>query len=1127
MKLRYLDIERFGSWSNARLDGLQNGLTVIYGPNGSGKTTLMQFVRAVFYGRANQNSHRFLPSIHPGSQGGRLGVTQQDREFIVNRFWETDVGSDEATITSADGTIHDTVAFRQLLGEVGEDVFNALFTVGYREAEEFDLVVHEALADPESTQVATDELRKVQTAIAKVDRTSDRLNELLAEQKRLREEISRLTAQRLTPPAELVKVRENIARLEALIRELQAGINTLEAEIARCESVTSAAPIGEINSAGDRVKQLERQIATWRNWQREIDEQLAAVRNQLHHAALRNCDPVDQPAQIQMLQTRGSMTVIENQLDELQSRLNHVRQGDAGNGAHSIQTDLTDLRDRVFNLCDQLGQHEVLDEIATLDAESVQLQRCRNEIDRQLSIMLHRRRLLLHEYSNGAPESFRRHSHREQAACQSHSHSNWLSEPAAAPAPMVNHNLDALIAERNQLMEQLRQAQQELSTLGQRRIELERQLRDTELAQRLEALRLDLNIVEEQIRSEQEEKDVRVTTRTLLQELKEDYESRRQSVVLAEASEYLRRLTGEHHELVENSDGRTISVQAGNGSSKPLTALSRGERDQVGLSLRLALARAYTRRGTRLPLILDDVFITSDSGSAEASAILLRDFAADNQQILFFTCHEHIATMFRKLGVTVRSVPEQGVQTRPVVMPEQRQPRPIVQKVIAEPRPLMQPTPTVTAPWVASPPRQESLVVKAFKGEIDELKQIPARGNVDFEPTENWIFYTELSTPIDELHGATPDQIEELESIGVHTMEDLLALIPDNGSMQLSALTLSAEQMRDWQSQGMLSCRVPMLRRQDAHLLVRCGITTPEQLADTHPNDIHDLVTSYLRTNDGMRFVRKSNPFDRQTAINWVRWAAHARTLWHSRERSTQPPRQYQTTSAFRSTGNGIGNTTGNGNGSARLTSRTRTSNAGTSSSTRASRSTTRSGKTRRSRSETRSSTRKTTTRSATATATRRKKSDSEQERTLRFYLERDAPVEDAPSIGPRTAEHLARVGIITVRDLLNADADVTATELNHRRIKAKTIREWQAQAVLVCRVPELRGHDSQILVACDVTEPETLARFRPADLFAKVAPFVETSEGERIIRNGKKPDLDEITHWIECANQARAIRAA
>ena len=86
---------------------------------------------------------------------------------------------------------------------------------------------------------------------------------------------------------------------------------------------------------------------------------------------------------------------------------------------------------------------------------------------------------------------------------------------------------------------------------------------------------------------------------------------------------------------------------------------------------------------------------------------------------------------------------------------------------------------------------------------------------------------------------------------------------------------------------------------------------------------------------------------------------------------------------------------------------------------------------------------------------------------------------------------------------------------------------QWQCQARLVCTVPGLREHDSQILVACGINDAEQLAQKRPADLFALVRPFSETSEGERIIRGGTRPDLEEISDWVSWAQQSRTLKAA
>jgi hypothetical protein len=145
----------------------------------------------------------------------------------------------------------------------------------------------------------------------------------------------------------------------------------------------------------------------------------------------------------------------------------------------------------------------------------------------------------------------------------------------------------------------------------------------------------------------------------------------------------------------------------------------------------------------------------------------------------------------------------------------------------------------------------------------------------------------------------------------------------------------------------------------------------------------------------------------------------------------------------------------------------------------------------------------------------------------MRFFLSRTSEVEKAPSIGPRTAQMMESIGVRTVEDFLSMAADRLAEKLNHRRITPSIVQQWQAQSRLMCQIPELRGHDAQILVACHVTTPESLASQKPADLYSVVEPFSRTKEGERIIRTGRKPDLAEVTEWIQWAANARSLRAA
>jgi hypothetical protein len=150
----------------------------------------------------------------------------------------------------------------------------------------------------------------------------------------------------------------------------------------------------------------------------------------------------------------------------------------------------------------------------------------------------------------------------------------------------------------------------------------------------------------------------RAAVSLFLERIREDYEKHRQPETLREASGYLQQLTGGKytriwtplaHDIlfVDTSDGQALSVQV----------LSRGTREQLFVSLRLALVAAYARRGIHLPMILDDVFVNFDAGRTKTACAVLRDFAKQGHQLLVFTCHEHVWRMFQELKVDTRRIP--------------------------------------------------------------------------------------------------------------------------------------------------------------------------------------------------------------------------------------------------------------------------------------------------------------------------------------------------------------------------------------------------------------------------------------------------------------------------------------
>ena len=136
----------------------------------------------------------------------------------------------------------------------------------------------------------------------------------------------------------------------------------------------------------------------------------------------------------------------------------------------------------------------------------------------------------------------------------------------------------------------------------------------------------------------------------------------------------------------------------------------------------------------------------------------------------------------------------------------------------------------------------------------------------------------------------------------------------------------------------------------------------------------------------------------------------------------------------------------------------------------------------------------------------------------LRVYLAPDDELEAAPSIGPRSAQRFAEIGILTVADFLAADPEKTAAALSARGFGAETLALWQHQARLVMDVPGLRGTHAQLLAGAGYLDAAAVAEAGDADLAADVLRFAASPEGQRILRRGEPPGVDKIKGWIGSA---------
>jgi uncharacterized protein YhaN len=296
-------------------------------------------------------------------------------------------------------------------------------------------------------------------------------------------------------------------------------------------------------------------------------------------------------------------------------------------------------------------------------------------------------------------------------------------------APMlVPDTIGRLEADWEALSSQVETIDRELKELLQQRGALVEQQRAAAADQSLARKQLDLDLVSAQIVDKVDAWRERAAVGILLDEIRDEYEKFRQPETLREASTYLAKLTGGGYTriwtplandilLVDTEDGKTL----------PVEVLSRGTREQLFVSLRLALVAAYARRGIHLPMILDDVFVNFDAGRTKIAVSVLREFAREGHQLLVFTCHEHIWRLFAEVKADARRIPNRFNKNEEFLEPEigpEPKPEPVVELPVPEPEPVVVET-------IKSRPEPEPVEVQEEVIAEDDLEPAPLAPQVE------------------------------------------------------------------------------------------------------------------------------------------------------------------------------------------------------------------------------------------------------------------------------------------------------------------------------------------------------------------------------------------------------------
>ncbi len=670
---------------------------------------------------------------------------------------------------------------------------------------------------------------------------------------------------------------------------------------------------------------------------------------------------------------------------------------------------------------------------------------------------------------------------------------------------------------------------EELNRLDQRRREIKDRLsreeetcaRVADLLDALQKQRADQSDAERLARLRNEIRDHRIrldqlqrTHNTLeapaavIQRLNELEASGHMPSLLAETSRTLCRITeGELRAVRVSPFDEGLEVLTSGAVWRAWPQLSAGTQRLVSMLVRLPMVREYRRRGVQFPLLLDDVLADNDLEWQKAAVDVLNEFSHEGSQVILFTCHEQLAGICQAQGAhlqrltrtqTKRPLAARDVPSAPLAA------APLLSVPIA---PIPEPSfinatnhigTAMTAPASVNRSRLERHVQEPART-VPTQTVLSSHRVVDESLTagldEN-AGELSLDDSIDAVSSIGRQKTRKLRRLGVRTVRDLLQL-PADQTRLLQGLCVSPARVAHWQDTARLLSSLPGVSSAEADLLAHCGIRDADGLSRT----AEDELSARLRW---FRFTSRIKPaaaMDADRLRELIHTSRNPRRIENSERlwNSSGMPRRRRSRRSRRSTQSFAGLRTRNQRQSVREPHLAAEVD---------------------STSESRSSTRR---RRSPGT----RSSAEAGESSLRFRLSRSSPVVDAPSIGPKTARRLNRVKIRTVADLLNCDPYSVSEQLGDGQIKSETIQNWQAQAKLICCIPEIHGHDAQMLVACGIQDPSRLAVHDPQELHKVISAFATSTPGKRILRSGKPPDLEEIASWIDWSRKARSLEAA
>ncbi len=1103
MKLTEIAIERYRECCQTRL-ALTQGLNVVFSSSQETRFILRDFVTSVLYGPAATMQAEAGYDIE--WPAGYLGINSGGQEYRLAR--SRAAGSGQLVISDLSGTQlgHRTP---DLLAQLDRSDYESFFcldldadswsptALAAQMVSRFD--INTRPTNFQLNPAAHDSWRnEADRRRSRLEFVRQELNRLGDERQSLQAQLERLQVQncegRSTLECELDDLevdmgrlsarlygqRDNRTRLQQEIAELAQRIEQLERQ-PRHDNRTALAD--NVAFLYERLDEIENHLGLWRHLQTEIQKQRVRLRDDLVANQELNIDSTDHPYH----QAKNLLLALEDKLDRTEQIANQgTNDSEMADEMQTMVELCSQMRDDLMALCQDLGQQYKHVRHKAVVAELKQLRRCYHEMDEMVDRLLSRRESVIDEIRQLDPAGFPTRAGRRNRQFYSATERHDLpSDEQAENVDLSKHR-----ARLSELQRQCHDLDRVMATIDME-LQQARARRSALLDEQSKRTDDSLHAVSNRLRiNELKMADLHAESAQLSQQIEQGQLNRtwKPDYLVNNASRLLRELSDGRFEQLWITADNEVQIQQADGPVLPIHSVENPHKELVRLSLVMAAAGQFALRGIRFPLVVLDTgqqpWEDMGHGLSDPTIRLLQTletFCRNGHQVMLVTGNRRLLDQARFQNTAVIELADTEI-TSPTWYPD----RPSFPRTefrhesAAEQKRLYGKRTFRPVDYHADSNIFEKtpvLTLRPFQFDAE-------RGNERSRTHSEYDTRVDHNVNLQDIDLVESIYLSALESIGIRTVGQLLDLDFEALDADIARRGFNREQIQRWQSQARMLICLPDLAPSEARILIASGIDDPESLLEFDADEIHERIHAFLGTPAGRRSNAGRPRIDMGRIGGWLR---HVRDFPPQRDDGRRPYRRPRVSGARQENGYSVKSLPGEH----------------------------RSADSRRNR------------RGANAARGAEPVLPRDDYEAYQFFLDEADDISAAPSIGSKTAERMHRIGIRTVSDLLHGSPKDISSRVDNRRMSAKTIEQWQKQSYLMCRVPNLRGHDAQILVACGICEPEQLAAMDADTLLGIVGPFSKTKEGGRILRTGKKPDRNEVSEWIDAAAHCRELHAA